>query len=126
MDVLASVNGSAGIVSNVARRMVCDWHTARDYVEKWESTRQAFAGELEMVLDMAELKLISKVKRGTAWALKFYLATKGKGRGYTKRQELTGADGEPIRAVLHTPEQFDTPEAWAKHVATREGSGAAP
>ncbi len=119
-DVLHAIDGSEGIVSDVARVLVCEWHTAQRYIEKWESTREAFKGEEEMLLDTAEKKLGSKVKRGTSWALKFYLSTKGKRRGYTKREEITGADGEPIRAILHTITKFTSPDEWEKVVHARE------
>jgi hypothetical protein len=34
-----------------------------------------------------------------AQAVKFYLSTKAKDRGYVERQEITGADGGPVQII---------------------------
>lgn len=55
---------------------------------------------VETGLDLAEEKLQqlfdSKSERIRLRALEFYLRSKGKGRGYSERTEITGADGTPI------------------------------
>jgi len=51
--------------------------------------------------DIAEEGLISLMKdedkKIKLDAIKFYLGTKGKNRGYNTRTELTGADGGPVQ-----------------------------
>ena len=45
---------------------------------------------------MAELKLDAAVQAGEPWAIAFLLKTVGRKRGYVQRQEITGADGQPV------------------------------
>jgi len=44
-------------------------------------------------VDTAEVMLAKAVAAGDIRAITFTLATKGKGRGYSQRTEITGADG---------------------------------
>jgi hypothetical protein len=48
------------------------------------------------MLDNAETALYDDALNGNTTALIFFLKTQGKSRGYTERQELTGADGDVI------------------------------
>lgn len=95
-QVQEAIKGTAGIMSTVASRLQCDWHTAQAYVNKWECTKRAFQDEAEKVLDLAETKLIEAIKDGDTGMIKYLLSTKGKGRGFTERTEITGEDGGPI------------------------------
>jgi hypothetical protein len=56
---------------------------------------------LEDTLDVAEHKLLRIMKndkhKGQLRAVTFLLQTKGKNRGYVRRQEMTGEDGGPMR-----------------------------
>lgn len=99
-EVLDAIRGSGGIVSRVADLLGCDWHTARAYIDKWGSTKQAMEAEGERVTDVAENKLINSVNDGEQWAVKFWLTTKGKKRGFNERVEVAGEDGGPIPIVI--------------------------
>jgi hypothetical protein len=47
-------------------------------------------------LDLAEDKCIDGIRNGDSSLIKFYLETRGKGRGYTRRAELTGANAGSV------------------------------
>ena len=101
-NVLEAIKGSGSIVSTVARRLGCEWITAKRYIEKWEVTQRAMLDEEETILDMAESKLYEAIQKDDIQAAKWILATKGKRRGFSERHEITGADAEPIRIeVIH-------------------------
>lgn len=53
-------------------------------------------GEL---VDIAESALKKKVQEGDTAAIIFVSKTLGKERGYTERQEITGANGSPIPVI---------------------------
>ena len=91
-----AIPGSGGIITHIARKVGCEWHTAKRYIDGHESVKRAYDNECQTVLDVAELELIKSVKSGDLSAIKFYLSTKGKSRGYIERQEVTGAGGGPI------------------------------
>lgn len=94
---LTAIKDSGGIVSTIADRIGCDWHTANKYIKSKATLQQAWQNEKEQITDIAETSLIESIKERDAWAVKYYLSTKGKNRGYTERQEITGADGGPLR-----------------------------
>ena len=96
-QVEEAIKGSVGIMSTIAKRLDCNWRIAKKYCGKWECTRQALANENESIIDLAESKAFSLIKEGDAGMIKWFLSRKGKNRGYTERQEITGAGGGPIQ-----------------------------
>ena len=91
-----AIKSSVGIMSTIARKLGCEWHTAQVYVNRWACTRAAYANEQESILDVAESKAYTLINEGDAGMIKWFLSRKGKGRGYTERTEITGADGGAI------------------------------
>ena len=98
-QVLTAVKDSGGIQAVVAQRLKCSRNTVSRYAREYATVRQALDDESETVLDLAESKLVASIKDGDLSAVKYILSTKGKGRGYTERQEVTGADGAPLVVV---------------------------
>jgi hypothetical protein len=94
---LDAIPKSAGIITTIAKRVGCAWHTAKKYIEATPTVKRAYNDECESILDMAESKLFEAVQSGDAQMVKYILGTKGKGRGYTERHEITGADNEPLK-----------------------------
>lgn len=85
---IKAIPGSGGIVSEIAKRVGCDWHTAKKYVTEYVTVNKIFLAEKEGIIDLAEGKLIDAIKNGDMSAIKFYLTTIGKNRGYIERQEV--------------------------------------
>lgn len=84
---IAAIPGTGGIITAIARKVGCDWHTAKKYIEQHPTVKLAYSAECEGVLDLAEAKLIEQVNGGEGWAIKYLLSTKGKSRGYVERLE---------------------------------------
>ena len=82
--VLQAIQGSRGLISTVAARLECRWHTAVAYIEKWEGTRQAMDVEWQQLLDVAESQIHAAIEAGDLEACKWYLVRKGQDRGYGK------------------------------------------
>ena len=95
-EFIDAIPGTGGIISLIARRVGCAWHTAKKYIDLYPTVRAAYDDECESILDLAEGKLIEAVKGGDMSAIKYILSTKGKKRGFVERQEVTGADGAPV------------------------------
>ena len=91
-----AIPGTGGIISEIARKVGCDWITAKKYVTKYPTIAQAYMNECESVLDMAESNVIGLMEKSDAGMLKYYLSTKGKKRGYVERTEVTGKDGGSV------------------------------
>ena len=101
-DLLAAIEGSRGIKSTVAARLHCGWHTVERAINNSERAREAMSDEEEMTLDFVEGKAISKINDGDGAMIRFYLATKGKKRGYTYEERLEGDeddDNEPLSII---------------------------
>lgn len=93
---IKAIPGTGGIVSLIAKKVGCTWHTARKYIDRYATVQQAWRDECEAVLDLAETQAIGAIRKGDPQMVRWYLATKGKQRGYTERQETSGPDGGPV------------------------------
>jgi len=87
-QVTDAVTGSSGNVSLISKKLGCSWTTANVYIKKYPKAVMALKDEKESILDSAEEQLRKQVNKGEGWAVKFILATIGKSRGYTEKQEI--------------------------------------
>lgn len=99
--IAEALRKGAGIPSAAAGLLApayggCTAQTVRNYMARYPQLRQVANEAVEVNLDLAETKLLSAINEGTDWAVKFYLETKGKNRGYTRRQEIAGVPGAPV------------------------------
>jgi len=88
IKVLKAIEGSGGIITNIAQNLNCDWHTARKYANKYEEAKLLLESESEGLLDNAENAMHNLISSGDVTMIKYYLSTKGRKRGYTERQEI--------------------------------------
>lgn len=107
-DFIKAIPGTGGIISVIAQRVGCAWHTAKKYIEEYATVGQAYNDEIELITDLAESVVIGNIR----WAYdrqrkskepvdssdaKWYLTRKGKERGYTEKSEMdVTSGGEPI------------------------------
>lgn len=85
---LEAIKGSGGIVSTIAKRVGCEWDTAKKWITEKPKLKQAFDNERESILDMAEGVLLKSIQGGDSQDAKWVLSRLGKSRGYVERQEL--------------------------------------
>ena len=100
-QIKKAIQGSGGYISEIARRLKCDWHTADKYIKEFELTEDLTI-EDERATDRAEIKLMEAIEDGEIAAIIFRLKTKGKKRGYVERQEVTGAGGDKVIIQVHS------------------------
>jgi len=127
-EFIDAIPGTGGIVTTIAKRVGCAWHTAAKYIERYATVKEAYQCELEKNLDVAEAIIIDNLKLlrqeqerkykvvDTADA-RWLLATKGKDRGYSQKSEMevTGKDGAPLRVeyVNDWRSAASLPAPWA-------------
>ena len=96
---LESLEANLGIVTKAAAAV----GLSRDVHYYWLKNDPEYKAAVESVedsvLDFAESKLHGLIDGGDTAATIFYMKTKGKKRGYVERQELTGADNQPIITI---------------------------
>jgi succinate dehydrogenase flavin-adding protein (antitoxin of CptAB toxin-antitoxin module) len=100
--ILKAIKDSNGIISNIAERLKVGWITAKKWIDADPDLTEAWLAEKESVTDIAENKLIEQINSSEQWAVKFWLATMGKKRGFTERHEVTGPEGEPVEINLNS------------------------
>ena len=117
-DLLAAIEDSNGFVTTIAARLHCSWHAADNAIKASALALQAIKDEEEKTLDFVEGKAIERIKADDGAMIRFYLATKGKKRGYTYDDKLEtdeSAEDSNINVVC------DTPDAEPVDPATAEG-----
>ena len=117
-DLLAAIEDSNGFVTTIAARLHCSWHAADNAIKASAAALQAIKDEEEKTLDFVEGKAIKKISEGDGAMIRFYLATKGKKRGFTYEEKLEAdesAEDSNINVVC------DMPDVEPVDPATAEG-----
>ena len=117
-DLLAAIEDSNGFVTTIAARLHCSWHAADNAIKASALALQAIKDEEEKTLDFVEGKAIERIKADDGAMIRFYLATKGKKRGYTYDEKLEAdetAEDNNVNVIC------DTPDAEPVDPATAEG-----
>ena len=117
-DLLAAIEDSNGFVTTIAARLHCSWHAADNAIKASALALQAIKDEEEKTLDFVEGKAIKKINEGDGAMIRFYLATKGKKRGFTYDEKMEAdesAEDNNINVIC------DTPDVEPVDPATAEG-----
>jgi len=105
--ILEALEKHLGIVTTACRTV----GVGRTTFYGWLNEDKEFAKKVEDVqniaLDFAESQLHKQIGDGNTSATIFYLKTKGKGRGFVERQEITGANGMPTNFQIEIIENTE-------------------
>lgn len=101
-SVIKAIEGTGGIVSQIAERLGCDRKTVYNYINKYQEIKEAYDNEKEMILDVCEEGLFAKIYSQDFDAIKYYLERKGKSRGYGGQDHFGKSvdDASPEDTVL--------------------------
>ena len=88
-QVIEAIEKSAGIISTVATRLDCAWHTADKYIHKFPTAIKAYSDECERVKDRAEAVILKAINAEDVQTAKWYLTLKAKDRGYVQQTDVT-------------------------------------
>lgn len=91
-ELLEAIVGSRGFKSTIAARLHCSWQAVNNAINASIAAQEAIRAEEETTLDFVEGKAITKTNEGDGAMIRFYLATKGKKRGYCYEDEQTKDD----------------------------------
>lgn len=100
-QILEAIEGSAGIILTISKRLQCTWDTADRWINKWEETKTAYQNENEKVLDIAEGQVIKAVQGGDLQTAKWVLSRKGKTRGWGEDNSLKLVNEDPLNINLN-------------------------
>ena len=91
MKALEAANGQVYLA---AKMLDCNPVTFYQRFRKFPELREFAQSFKESINDQVEQILIEKATQDKEhWAVTYWLSTQAKHRGYTKREEITGADG---------------------------------
>ena len=60
-EFIAVIPGTGGVIDTIAKRVGCDWHTAKKYIEDHATVKQAYENEKSRVDDAARSVVISNI-----------------------------------------------------------------
>lgn len=101
-ELVAKIEEAKGNISAVARA----YHVSRTAVYQWidsyESAKQALADQREIVIDVAESKLFQKVEDGQDNAIFYVLnnAKEARARGWGIRQTDITSGGDSLKVLI--------------------------
>ena len=88
-EFIDAIEGSAGIITTIATRVNCAWHTAKKYITNYPTIARAYDDECERVKDLAESVVIKAMNAEDVQTAKWYLTLKAKDRGYVQQTDVT-------------------------------------
>ncbi len=108
--VIEALYQAGGVIAAAARALGCNRSTVYDYMKRHKSVRAAYDDVNEASLDHAESGLSDFMKgevegqttRERLEALKFFLRTKGKGRGKPREPSTRGQTAVPWKSEAST------------------------
>lgn len=96
-DIKLAIEGSGGNKTEIARRLKCTRQTVENYLERFPELVRALAKEDDLMVEIAESNVLQMLVAGNEKITMFVLETRGKARGWSKRTEITGADGGALQ-----------------------------
>lgn len=85
-----------GIILKAAEACGVHRHTMRKFIDEHPELELVREEAEEELLDVGEAAVVTAIKAADMKTVRWHLERKGKQRGYTTRQEMTGADGGPL------------------------------
>lgn len=93
---LKAYEANLGNVSDAARKAGIERTTYYKWIEADKEFKDKCDTVIETQKDFAESMLMRLIRDGDSGAVRFYLSTKGRDRGYGDRVEVTGAEGKDL------------------------------
>lgn len=106
--ILKAILGTGGLKSDIAIKLGVHYRTVLNYEAKYEMVKQAIEEEKEKILDKAESNLFVRIQEGDEDTSKWFLARKGKGRGYSEKID-TEHKGE-LKTIIEVKYEEDNKE----------------
>jgi len=71
-----AIPGTGGIISTIASRVGCEWHTAKKYIEEYPTIKQAYENEKHKVDDRAISNIFKAIIDGDLGTSKWWATLK--------------------------------------------------
>jgi len=97
--IIEAIPKAHGIKQAIADRLGVSRMTIHRYFEKHPELEEVALEYIEVVNDKAEHHLIKAVMEGNSWAVRYWLSTRGKHRGYSTKLESTFNSSNPMQTI---------------------------
>lgn len=136
-QMMDALEKTGGVQTLAAQAIGCHRDTVASYIKKHPTVRRAAESSREKNLDIAEAGLLAFLRGGIEGqksserldAIKFYLRTKGRGRGYGDRLDVLVEQGmeREMETVFDVLQRFLSEEQYVQilHALDKSDSGEA-
>jgi hypothetical protein len=95
--VIEAIRGAQGLIAGAARKLGVPRRTLQGWIAAREHLQAELADQREVLKDRLEAVGFNlAIEEANPTVLMYLLRTVCRDRGYTERQEITGADGGPL------------------------------
>lgn len=95
-DFIDAIPGTGGIVTVLAERVGCAWHTAKKYVTEYATVNKAWEAECNKVTDRAIHNIVQAIYDGDLSMSKWWAQLKHPDFIPKSKTELMGEGGQPL------------------------------
>jgi len=99
-EFIKAIPGTGGIISQIAKAIGCQWHTAKKYITDHPTVHQSWENERNSITDRAQHNILTAITKGDLQMSKWWLQVKDP--EFIEKREIGGRDGGPI--VLAWPD----------------------
>lgn len=71
-----AIPGTGGVIEEIRKRVGCDWHTAKRYIEEHPTVKQAYENENNRITDISKNNIIKAIEHGDLAMSKWWLQVK--------------------------------------------------
>jgi len=98
-EIQEAIPKTHGVKKYLAEKLSVDRQTIYRYFDRYPDLEEASQEYLDSITDEAEHHLIEAVRAGNPWAVRYWLSTRGKNRGYSTKQEATFNGMYPMQTI---------------------------
>ena len=108
---IAAIPGTGGVVTTLAQRVGCNWHTAKKAVTERPTVAEAWEAERNKITDVARHNILKAIQSGDLQMSKWWLQVMDDEFVPREKREHTGKDGGPVQTTIEVVYVNDTPGA---------------
>lgn len=111
-----AIEGTGGVISDIAKNVGCTWHTAKGYIDKYPKVREAYEAERARVTDKAQSNIVDAINKRDLQMSKWWLQVKDP--EFRDKQDINNSGEQIVRVVydrsepLPSAQDADTDQAW--------------
>ena len=99
---ISAIPGTGGIISSLAEKVGCGWHTAKRYLEDYATVAEAWEEERNKITDKAKHNIIKSIQKGDLQMSKWWLQVID--REFMPKEKIEAVHSGEINSM--------TPEEW--------------